>query len=295
MRNDDEKAMLYLLALAESIKENPEDKPSLSRVADQMGVNRSTVQRAFIDYRKNGILDENYYLTKKGKAYAEPGRQQAERLRKLLNSHGIEKQKVVLDSLAIIKNCSKETAMLLSNMGITCDSCRHYKAARADRWKGFSGDQFKKKLGILIEDGTYEADFHFLTEICENVREYSMANEGFCRPALLKIQDGEGSVVLRRRTISHQSASGSWYQGEADKVEYEQSDKWISAEVLEDLISLPLNAFWISYQGDYSRFRGMIRLKMSCSAGEKAMGNRTALLEVRWWKKMPAGEKTEKR
>lgn len=274
----------YLFAIIEDAKEHPNEKPSLSRVGERLGVNRSSVFRALANYRAEGVLDESYRLTGHGKQWMAEVTGKTERLKKWLYLHDIPKERAAQEAVAIMRACSEDVSKILGSLGTACYQCQASKTAE-NKWTGFQGEYFQEKIGKEIPDGLYQLPYQFLKEKKEDIHEISMANEAFGDSAVLQIKNGTGTVMLRRRVICQQAVSGRWYSGMAGEMLYEKNDKWIQVEASDNVVSIPLSAFWIAVNEKWGDFRGMLRFKLNCTVGEEAMPAQYALLEVWGWRR----------
>ncbi|MCC8084505.1 MAG: hypothetical protein LIP15_09765 [Clostridium sp.] len=280
--NAEEKSIEYLNALIENGARKENGRPSVLEVANEFGVYRSTVYRMVEKYVREGILDGKYRLTEEGKDWLEERKIKRERLAAWMKHCQVEKDNIMVNTAAILDNCTADLVSFLSNSGLMCKNCQRLAAANAYKWFGLNGSRFKDKLGRWIPDGQYEIPFIFFKDDTQQLGELSMASGGFKRPGVLEIRRGEGTVFLKVRTMSQQSASGKWYTGEAGTIKYKQGNEWHVAENVDDVAAIPLSAFWITYKGeDHKCLRGMVSVKMSCTAGHEAMEEREALLQIR--------------
>lgn len=285
MNHETEKSREYLYALMEDERQDPDRRPSISRVARKFGVNRSAVFRTVAIYVDEGILDRTYRLTEKGRDWLEERARSRERLRTWLVHNQIDEKTAKVNADSILRHCTDEVVALLGNGGIMCKACDRYADANAHVWFGLKGERFKDKLGLWIPDGKYPLHFSFFKVQKKNLLEVSMANMGFCYPAELALNGGVGTVLLKRKEMCQQSSFGQWYTGAVKTVRYQQYDEWKEAELAGDTVSIPLSAFWITYMGeDYRRIRGIVPIRMTCTAGTQAMPESAALLEIRLWK-----------
>lgn len=274
----------YLRALLEDIRTDEDGQPSLSRIARRLQVNRSTVMRGLMPFRKEGILNDGYQLTEKGDAWLCSTNQRVVRLRNWLIAHQVDAEKAAADAAAVIQNCTEEGGMILSNVGILCSACG-YRNVAAGKWFGISGEELIRKRKLRLQEGK-EFFLTFWKERKEGkLRELSMANEGFESTAFLTERDGVWKLRLKLCPLTHQSAMGQWFSGIASTFEYERGEEgegnWERAEICGRELLLPLSAFWIAYRGDLTRLRARLYVRMSCSVGLLAMPMGSAYLEAR--------------
>lgn len=284
------KYLEYLLEIALEEEQNPDYRPSLRILARQLGVDHSTLSRALGSCRKLGILDEENRFTESGESWVAERRTQFHQIESWLLGRQVPREEARSTAISILKSCPDRPAALLSELIATCGCCEK-KNMHGDvkKWFGMQGTYFREKLGYWYPDGEYQVKFYFWKERDKMLRELSMADESFVQPGILSMKDGEGTVCLRRRKMRQQSASGQWFEGTAETLSYEQNDAWCAAELSGDQFSIPLSAFWIAYKGNTGQLRGMLRMKMTCTEGKKAMLESSALLEIRMWDRKGTG------
>ena len=281
----------YFKAFLEEIKASGTQGISLSAMAKKLGVNRSSVLRNLAQYKEQGILNENYLLTSGGKLWFQSVMQRMERLKNWFTAHNMEEERAYADALRIIKNCSDQGAMLLSNIGILCSACDCQPAKEAD-WFSALGEEFEQKYPQVLFSGR-SVFFNFWKENAErNIRELSMANAGFVQPGALEASPEGLYVVLNIVNMTQQSLMGRWFEAVAAEVEYESpwssGGDWERALLEGSQVRLPVSVFRISYKEDFSCIRGRLRVRIACSAGAMAMPANTVILEIRMY---GAGEK----
>lgn len=276
----------YFRAFLDEIKDAGEEGISLSSIAKRMGVNRSSVLRNLAKYKELGILNENYLITNEGKLWFKSVTQKITRLRSWFAAHQMCEEKAYDDALSIIRNCTDQGAMLLSNIGILCSACNFKPDGEAD-WFSVLGDEFEQKYPKVLFPGR-SVFFNFWKENTErNIRELSMANGGFIHSAFLKKTTEGIAVVLKMVNMTQQSLMGRWFQGIATDVEFESpkggGQVWEKAKTDDSQVRFPISVFRISYKEDFSCIRGRLHVRIACSAGEIAMPANTVILEIRMY------------
>lgn len=279
------RSLKYLLAVIDDAARNPKNRPSAIRVAQKLEVNRTTVSRNLSWYQLHGFLDGDYRLTQLGKEWLDSYTQRKERLESWLVHNGIDEETAGEDAFEILNHCSDEVISLLCKGGRMCKECDQYPQQKEANWFGISGEKLTAELGKYFPDGTYPLHFAVYKEETEkSLLELSMANSGFEAPAVLKIEDGTGTVCLKRKTMRQQSAMGQWYRGMLAVLKYEQDALFREAVIERDTVFIPLSAFRIVYEKECRTVRGMARVLMSCTAGEQAMPESSGLLEFKLWR-----------
>ncbi len=281
IRNDD--AYRYLLTIQSLSAAQPEKKISLQEVAEHYQVHRSTVLRALRPLRDVGFLDENYRLTESGEAWLRSDGEHIRRITEYLEKHQIEEQQAEKDALSIVSCCSRETAMLLSNIPYHCGSCQRYELQSETQWSGGPGSETLDWILSDWQGAELPVQLFFRKEQGEVIHEVSMASEGFLRTGELYLRREEERLRIKCRPVSHQSAIGRWFEGMADGLSCEHDGEWLPLKLKDGSVEIPLRYFWITMRNDRRRLRGVVRLRMGCSAGPAAMGMQTVLLEFRAW------------
>jgi len=97
--------MKYLLAYL-NLREN---ERSVTSVAIETGVNKSTVSRVFTLAIKEGILDERHQVTEKGREKVEQFSMKLREVIELLCNLGIEEKRAIEEAYQMIGACSDGT------------------------------------------------------------------------------------------------------------------------------------------------------------------------------------------
>lgn len=97
--------MKYLLTYL-NLREN---ERSVTSVAIELGVNKSTVSRVFTLAIKEGILDEKHQVTEKGREEVQQFSIKLEKMIELLCNLGIEEKQAIEEAYQMMGACSKAT------------------------------------------------------------------------------------------------------------------------------------------------------------------------------------------
>lgn len=282
---ESKRSLTYFLAAVEDAEQNPKGKPSVTRISDKMGVNRVTVTRNLSVYQAKGFLDKNNRLTQIGKEWMTTYTQYQERLVSWLIHNGIRRETAEADAFEILNRCSDDVISLLCKGGHMCKECDQYPRPEQANWFGVSGREAVGKLKRYFPDGRYQVYFAIYKEQSEgNLLELSMANAGFEPQAVLEIGGESGRLFLKRKETRQQSAMGKWYSGMLASLRYEKDAFFCEARIQEDVVEIPISAFHIIYEKDCRTVRGMVRVLMTCTAGERAMPESAGLLEFKLWR-----------
>lgn len=282
---EEKRSIRYLIAAGWEAKNNPKGKPSIKRISNHLGVNRNTVARNLNLYQTKGFLDANNRLTQLGERLVDDYMQYQERLVSWLVHHGIPEKTAQADAFEMLERCSDDVVSLLCRGGEMCKECDHYPAPSQASWFGISGRDVLRELKPSFPDGTYQLYFAIYKEQSHgSLMELSMANDGFEPYAEMMIAGEEGVILLKRRKMRQQSALGAWYSGALATLRYEEDACFHEAVIEDNMVKIPLSAFHIIYEEDCRTVRGMVRVLMTCSAGEMAMPESAGLLEFKLWK-----------
>ena len=282
---ESKRSLVYLLAAVQDAEQNPKGKPSVTRIAEQMGVNRVTVTRNLSVYQARGFLDSSNRLTQIGKEWMTTYTQYQERLVSWLIHNGIREETAKADAFEILNRCSDEVVSLLCKGGHMCKECEQYPRPTPANWFGVNGRDAVEELKKYFPDGSYQVYFAIYKEQSQgNLLEFSMAADGFEPWAELEIAGNSGSLRLKRRKMRQQSMTGQWYSGMLASLRYENDAFFCEAEIRDDIVRIPLSAFRVVYEKEGRTVRGMARVLMTCTAGERAMPESAGLLEFKIWR-----------
>lgn len=283
---ESKRSLIYFLAAVQDAEQNPKGKPSVTRIAERMGCNRVTVTRNLSVYQARGFLDSNNRLTQIGKEWMTTYTQYQERLVSWLIHNGIEEDTAKADAFEILNRCSDDVISLLCKGGHMCKECDQYPRTTQANWFGINGEEAVSELKKYFPDGKYQVYFSIYKEQSQrNLLEFSMAADGFDPHATLEIFGESGNIFLKRREMRRQSVTGQWYSGMLASLRYENDAFFCEAEIKDDVVQIPLTAFHIIYEKECKTVRGMARVLMTCSAGEKAMPESAGLLEFKLWRR----------
>ena len=279
------KSLVYLSAAIRNAETNPKGKPSVTEIADELGVHRSTVTRALGTYQTMGYLDQNNKPTQIGKEWMDTFTQHQELLVSWLIHNGISRKTAERDALEILVNCSDNVISLLCKGGHMCKECDQFCKPAEANWFSVNGGKAISELKQYFPDGEYQAHFAIYKEQTEkSILELSMANDAFEYPAVLKIEGETGIICLKIKEMRQQSVLGIWYSGMLASLRYDEDGCICEAEIEDGVVSIPISAFRIVYELDCKTVRGMARVFMTCTAGEAAMPENAGLLEFKLWK-----------
>lgn len=282
---ESKRSLTYLLAAVQDAEQNPKGKPSVTRIADRMGCNRVTVTRNLSVYQARGFLDSSNRLTQIGKEWMMTYTQYQERLVSWLIHNGIEEETARADAFEILNRCSDDVVSLLCKGGHMCKECDQFPRATQANWFGVNGSEAVDELKKYFPDGKYQVYFSIYKEQSQgNLLEFSMAANGFEPWATLEISGGSGEIYLRRRKMRQQSFTGQWHSGMLASLRYESDAFFCEAKIRDDVVEIPLTAFHIIYEKECMTVRGMARVLMTCTAGERAMPESAGLLEFKLWR-----------
>ncbi|MDO4316969.1 MAG: hypothetical protein Q4C48_02060 [Lachnospiraceae bacterium] len=249
-----------------------------------MGISRTlkeakqNVSRAMIALERDGLLNRSNprcpVLTERGERQA---KHYAERIEITLNHllyEGVDVENARQDAFLWALYCSEKT---METIRATEERYR-VKYELRDQAQ-FGGMQ----LCRLLKNGSYRFPFLIYREQVKNGTNISMANGGFEHPCTLYVDDGEGWIQLRSRSISAKSASsGRLLSGRAQSLQYFDSGRFIDAEVSGNVFSFPAEALHFVNMGTGAGqiLHGSCSVKIGCSAGLIHMPESTAIFTM---------------
>ena len=143
----------------------------------------------------------------------------------------------------------------------------------------FSGNILCK----LMRDGDYKFSYVFYRMCSEDGNVLSMANNGFENPCTLSVKNGKGTIRLKSKRVSANSAvNGHMMMGEVSKVMYFDGITYKEAIKEGDEILIPVNMiqFVNSGTGIGQFMNGTVNMKMQCSVGNVHMPESVALFSM---------------
>lgn len=90
-----------------------ESERSLTAVAIEFSVNKSTVSRVFAAAIEEGILDDRHVITSYGRKYLNEFRTKVEQMVEYLSSIGLDRKTARNDAFQIMGVCSEDTIQCL--------------------------------------------------------------------------------------------------------------------------------------------------------------------------------------
>lgn len=239
----------------------------IATIARHCSVNHGTVSRYFKACREKGFLTEKDSITPLGRRWLNGYSKLMEDLTIYLRQIGVPEGEIRRQRRQMIENLDHH---LLAGM------VRKNQETRTDvsRDKGENGSKdFAKELLIY---GTYPVGFA-VYKMGEE-KGFSMANEGFEKPAILRHNKRGSWLVLRTCPLKGRSRiHGELMAGYLDAVKYQQRGVLRQGDLRNRELRIPLEAFSFNKRqgGELS---GSILLTVSCSVGRMHMPESTAIL-----------------
>ena len=260
--------LVYLLFLYEH-----KDKGyTLTRIAQEMGISKSTVSRLLNTFYQEGLLQE------KGKGDLScQGCQLARNYQKDINkladwlqdSADFNHNEAYQEAVILILTLTKEAREKLVN---NTSKERLFKLIH--NVKEISGDM----LAAHLDDGEYP----FAFTIYKNDRtSISMANDGFYHPGILKVKLGHGELVFKPREVEHESIMGKIIlKGKLDTMKYQVDNEYFLSKVLRGDFIIPVSKLHFHYSREEKLLQASLKVKLIPEVGIIHMPESEAVLTI---------------
>lgn len=251
---------------------------SNSSLNKTLGIEKYTLSRVVMEMEKMGLVDRSNVrrpvLTEKGQREAEYYAERMDITISHLRYEGVDVATAKQDAYYWALYNSEETMNVIR---ATEELYRIKYELR--KKKSFTGADLCK----LLKDGTYSFPFLIYREHAKDGEMLSMGNVGFETPATLTVKNGIG--MLQLRTVKAQVVSprdGIRMQGKVNKLKYMQYGDYNTAELVGDVVSIPLSAlkFVNIGSGAAQIFHGSVSIMVSVSVGTMNMPESVAVLTL---------------
>ena len=249
-----------------------------SSLSKTLGLEKYTLSRACMELEKMGLLDRTNIrrpqLTERGRQEAEFYHDRMDMAISHLRYEGVDVATATQDAYHWALYNSEET------MNVIRTTTEIYRLKYKMRDKtSFSGADLCK----VMADGTYEFPFFVYRQKAENGDLLSMGNVGFESPCTMTVKNGVGTLqmhVIKASVISPKD--GSRMDGKVQKLKYMQYGDYNTAELIGDVVSIPVAAlkFVNVGTGTAQILHGSVAIRVTSSAGSKNMPESDAVLTL---------------
>lgn len=180
-------------------------KRSVTYLADNIGVSKSTISRAvdWLESRHFLAREENkdIVLLPYGMEIAEELERRKYSVSSWLRTNGISVKAAIEDIESIYLSCSDETIEIMREQAAFHDARRQISDVK---------NPFPSEYCRAFDDGDYKVDFAFYKfkdRKSDGAPEISMANKGFFHPAILRIKGNDGYIIFNAGIIQERPIS----------------------------------------------------------------------------------------
>ena len=275
MIDENEKLKLQVLM---ALYENEDSERNVSSIAKSLNEKNYKISRILSTLEQEGLADKTVErhprLTEGGMEMIKCYKYKVDIFINHLLYEGISEKNARKDAVMWALNTSDETMKVLD------EANERYRIKNELRGEcAFSGNILCK----LMRDGDYKFSYVFYRMCSEDGNVLSMANNGFENPCTLSVRKGKGSIRLKAKRVSANSAvNGHMMMGEVSRVMYFDGIDYKEAVKEGDEILIPANTiqFVNTGTGIGQFMNGTVNMKMQCSVGNMHMPESVALFSV---------------
>mgnify|MGYP004444498487 CR=1 FL=1 len=262
------KLLITLLDMEEKFR-------TTTHIAQLYGVSKSTISRAADWCEDNNLIQRKANRTLSLTNYGRKKSSQLMANREIVSNWcracGISQQNAVNDCELLYFNCSQEMLNIFQKQCVMADA----KKELVKRQKPTSSHFCR-----AIPNGEYSVPFAFYKHKSMGRGELSMANEGFIHPAHIRIQDSDGTIILRATKIQRRSfCSGCTMVGTVQSVRYKKDGMLVEAVKVGGEFTLPIDIIkFVSIADDVAN--GVTTLSINSTVGNIHMPESEVDLEL---------------
>ncbi len=243
-----------------------------SRLAGEFGVSKSTVSRMLNSFFDMGLLEKKGkpMLSSKGQRVAKAYLQEIKKISRWLTS-------TVEISEEEAEEQAKKLSLYLSpeiKKRIIQQNNKENLFEFLSNVKKINGDV----LSFNLTDGEYPVAFTIYS--LENMR-ISMSNRGFKHPAILKIQEGKGDIVLEPKELEHESMMGELIlKGRLDTLSYEDKGDYKDCIIVKNKYYIPITGLDFFYSKEERILESSFKIKVKPSVETVHMPIKDAMFRL---------------
>ena len=238
-------------------------------IAEDCGVNRSTVNRYFKNCIERGILTEALEFTPAGEEWLERYSSLYENLQKYLKEIGARQEEIdeTLDDM--VENIDIHMLELMVNAHTEKKSVYKKNANNLDREIQSNLQQCERHPVVFR--------LYRMNKKPGQGRD-SMAMRGFEEIAEILQENGKSYLELKLKEMTaHSRANGEMMEGKLKTLKYEHNEVLEEAKIENNLVKIPMEACKIHRWTGIGTI-GMVPVAVTCSVGQVHMPESTALL-----------------
>ncbi len=251
---------------------------TVTHLADQFGVAKSTVSRAIGWCEKNNLIQQpaegrKIILSVKGRALAEKYQHRFEIVRQWLVSKGVSCADAERDAMSFILNLSDASADILYPEIKLCQIRK--KLLEQEKIKG-------KDFCEALEDGRYPVGFMFCRCRDSCGLSESWLNDVFEHPGELVINNKTGIIILRVSNPGSyvSSMNGLQIDQTIQSIRYIENGQLQNTGKKEGYFYFPVHILEFLHYEDHRFLQGTVAFKLSCTAGSVAMPEMEAIFTM---------------
>lgn len=250
-------------------------KYTITNMANQLGVSKSTVSKVLSSFYQEGITEYKgkVELSKHGCMLAKQWKEEVKKITDWL----------CVSSSFDLQTAQKEAVVLTLYMSSSAKNQLIYNLNMSDFFKRI--DHIKIVYGDMLvsdlKDGNYPFAFTIYKDKTDQRMEISMANDAFVHPGILKVQDGKGYLILESKEIERESLMGRIVlKGRLETLRYMKNKQFVKAMKQNHFYYIPVSCLEFYYNREEKMLQGHMKLKVTPTVGRMHMPESTAYLSI---------------
>lgn len=266
-----EEKLTYLLFLYRMHNQ----KFTITHMASQLGVSKSTVSKVLSVFYQEGITEQKgkTELSKAGCNLAKKWKEEVEKITDwLCTSSSFDRQ-----------TAQKEAIVLALHMSSSAKNQLMYNLTMSNFFKWI--DDVKTVYGDMLVNFLKEGDYPFAFTIYKDrlyhQMEISMANDAFVHPGILRVQDGKGFLILESKEIERESLIGRLVlKGRLESLFYLKNKQFVEVARQNQFFYIPVSYLEFYYNRNERILQGHLKLKVKPTVSKIHMPESTANLSI---------------
>ena len=246
----------------------PEAGCSVTGISKTLQQKKYAISRLMIQMGEEGLIDRSQIraprLTPEGRKLAEAYKKRVDIILNHFLYNGVKVEDAKEDAFRFAVNCSDATIEAIWKKD------EKYRVRRLLQGpRKFTG----KKLCKYLENGTYLFPFIIYRSSMDEKEAVSMANLAFEHPCTLHVENGTGTIQLRRKIVDGKTKEGKPMRGETSRLEYFDGGTYVNAEIYGDVVTFPAEILNFSNEGYgiENIIHGSVSLMVQSTVGDRNM------------------------